>query len=307
MPRSLHTDDRLTSTAGVLAGRGAVITGASQGLGLAIAHAFVAEGASVYICARDGRLLEYARRELIARASEDQRVGAQVADVADPTAVAQLVEAAHEALGELSILVNNAGGYGPKGALGEVAWEEWVQAIQINLFGSALCARAMLPHLRRASRGKIVQLSGGGATSPMPGLSSYAVSKTGVVRLAETLALELRDDGVDVNALAPGALNTRMLDEILEAGPERVGSAYYERSLEQKRTGGASLENAAALAVWLASSASDGITGKLISAVWDPWRSLSEHRGELESDVYTLRRILPSDREMTWGEPDARD
>ena len=123
-----------------------------------------------------------------------------------------------------------------------------------------------------------------------------------MVRFAETLAEELRAHGVDVNAVAPGALNTGMLDEVLSAGPERVGQAYYQQALEQQRSGGVPLERGAELAVWLASASSDGFTAKLVSAVWDPWRELSEHRDELASDVYTLRRILPSDRGFDWGE-----
>jgi NAD(P)-dependent dehydrogenase (short-subunit alcohol dehydrogenase family) len=150
--------------------------------------------------------------------------------------------------------------------------------------------------------GKIVQLSGGGATNPLPGLSAYAASKAAVVRFAETLAEELRERHVDVNAVAPGALNTRMLDEVLAAGPQKVGQAFYERAVQQQRSGGVPLERGAALAVWLASAASDGVTAKLLSAVWDPWSDLSKHLDDLASDVYTLRRIVPGDRGMDWGE-----
>ena len=121
------------------------------------------------------------------------------------------------------------------------------------------------------------------------------------MRFAETLAEELRPHHVDVNAVAPGALNTRMLDEVLASGSEAVGRSFYERSLEQQAQGGMPLERAADLCVFLASAASDGITGKLISAQWDPWPSLAEHRTDLNgSDVYTLRRVLPRDRGFTW-------
>jgi NAD(P)-dependent dehydrogenase (short-subunit alcohol dehydrogenase family) len=136
----------------------------------------------------------------------------------------------------------------------------------------------------------------------MPRLSAYAASKAAVVRFAETLAEELREDRVDVNAIAPGALDTRLLDEVLEAGPELVGRDFHERMLQQKQTGGTPLERGAALAVFLASHASDGITGKLISAPWDVWEDLPTRRDELAgSDVYTLRRIVPADRGLDWG------
>ena len=144
----------------------------------------------------------------------------------------------------------------------------------MNLFGSVLCCRAVLPHFRANGYGKIIQLSGGGATSPLPRLSAYAASKAAVVRFAETLAEELRGTGIDVNAIAPGALNTRLLDEVLEAGPERVGDAFYERALEQRSSGGTPLDVAARLASSSPPATSDGITGKLISAPWDPWEDL---------------------------------
>jgi 3-oxoacyl-[acyl-carrier protein] reductase len=159
------------------------------------------------------------------------------------------------------VLVNNAGVYGPKGLVEEVSWDEWEHAVRVNLFGSVLCSRAVLPHFRANGYGKIVQLSGGGATSPLPRLSAYAASKAAVVRFAETLAEELRGTGTDVNAVAPGALNTRLLDEVLDAGPNRVGESFYERALEQRSAGGTPLDLPARLVVFLASAASDGPQG----------------------------------------------
>lgn len=286
----------------VLAGRAALITGASQGLGLEIARHYLDAGAAVFICGRDEGTLEAAREDLAARAGSAERVGSHAADVSDPADVEALVEAAVARFPELSILVNNAGVYGPKGPIEAVDWEAWRAAIEVNLMGSVLPARAVIPQLRRHGSGKIVQLSGGGATSPLPGLSAYAASKAAVVRFAETLALELAGDRIDVNSVAPGALNTRMLDEVIEAGPEAVGEDFYQRSLEQQRSGGTPLQLGAELAVWLGSAASDGITGKLISAKWDPWRELPDHRDDLDSDVYALRRIVPADRGMDWGD-----
>ena len=199
------------------------------------------------------------------------------------------------------MLVNNAGVYGPKGTIDEVEWEAWAEAIRVNLLGSVLMARAVLPHFKARRYGKIVQLSGGGATAPLPRISAYAASKAGVVRFAETLAEEVRGFGIDVNSMAPGALNTRLLDEVLAAGPEKVGPEFYERALRQDAEGGTPLARGAGLAVFLGSPLSDGITGKLISAVWDPWETLGSHLADLQSsDVYTLRRIAPKDRGLDW-------
>ena len=285
-----------------LSGKRALITGGSEGFGLAVARAFVEEGGDVVLCARRAEPLYRAQQELIETAGRKGRVLAMPADVSSPDHVDRLVEKVLAELGGLDILVCNAGVYGPKGRFHEVDWTEWSDAIAINLMGVALVCRSVLPHFLHQRSGKILVLSGGGATKPLPFLSAYAASKAAAVRLAETLAEELRDSGIDVNAIAPGALNTRLLDEILAAGPEGVGPAFYAQAVRQKAEGGTAMEVGASLSVFLASSASDGITGKLISAVWDPWPTLPEHLEELRnSDIYTLRRIVPDDRGKTWG------
>ena len=284
-----------------LTGLNAIVTGSNQGLGLEIATAFVREGAGVAICARDEAKLSAAAESLRALAAPGARVQAQRCDVSNPAEVTRFVEEAIGALGSIQILVNNAGVYGPKGPSETVEFEEWKRALEINIHGVFLPARAIIPHLKAQGRGKIINLSGGGATAPLPFLSAYAASKAAVVRLTETLAEELRAHAIDVNAVAPGALNTRLLDEVLDAGPETVGAGFYEKALKQKESGGASLEVAASLCVWLASRESDGITGKLISAPWDPWKELAARRERLaKSDDYTLRRIVPEDRGEKW-------
>jgi len=287
----------------LLHGKIAIITGANQGLGLEIARKYVSAGASVVMCARNGDLLLKVREELARELVAGQVIEAIPVDVSDPKSVELLVEAVIQRFGRIDILVNNAGIYGPMGPIEAVDWADWIQAIEINLFGSILMCRAVLPVMKEQQRGKIIQLSGGGATNPMPNISAYAVSKAAIVRFAETLAEEVRAFNIDVNAIAPGALNTRMLDDVLAAGPEKVGQAFFDRSIKQKESGGAGLDQGTDLALFLASAASDGITGKLISAVWDNWEHWPEHFDELNSsDVYTLRRIAGRDRGFLWGD-----
>jgi 3-oxoacyl-[acyl-carrier protein] reductase len=286
-----------------LHGRNAIITGASQGLGLAMAMAYVEAGASVMLCARDEVRLASARGQVAARASAGQRVEVMRADVAAPADAAALVAAALAAFGRVHILVNNAGVYGPMGPIDEVDWAEWIRAMDININGSVLPLRAVLPHFREHRYGKVVQLSGGGATSPLPRIPAYAASKAAIVRLMESIALDVKDDGIDINCIAPGALNTRLMDELIAAGPAKVGAAFYARMKKVAEEGGTPLETGAALAVYLGSAASDGITGRLISAVWDPWETLHDRRGDLDAgDIYTLRRIVPKDRGRAWGD-----
>jgi NAD(P)-dependent dehydrogenase (short-subunit alcohol dehydrogenase family) len=281
-----------------LKSQNALITGASQGLGKEIARQFLAEGANVAICARDPKLLESARAELQVAG---QQVVALPCDVSSESEVNALTEFARRELGSIDILVNNAGIYGPKGQTETVDWRDWTRAIEINLYGVLLPCRAVIPKFKEARRGKIIILSGGGATGPLPFISAYAASKAAVVRLMETLAEELREYAIDVNAIAPGALNTRLLDEVLQAGPGKLGESFYHRAVKQRDSGGVPLEKGARLAVYLAAAESDGITGKLISAQWDPWETLHEHRQDLQSDIYTLRRIVPEDRGKNWS------
>jgi NAD(P)-dependent dehydrogenase (short-subunit alcohol dehydrogenase family) len=274
-----------------------IVTGASQGLGRAIAEEFVKEGAHIAICARDGALLETVKNRLEELAGSGQRILTSAGDVTSPEQMRELFRRTEQEIGLIDVLVNNAGVYGPKGPSESVDLDEWSRALEINLFGTFIPTRFAIAQMKTKGGGKIINLSGGGATNPLPRLSAFAAAKAAVVRLTETLAEELRESAIMVNAVAPGPLNTRLLDEVLEAGPELVGTEFYDKALKQRETGGAPLEKGAALCVYLASSASDGITGKLISALWDPWERLHDFRAQLErSDIYTLRRIVPEDR-----------
>jgi NAD(P)-dependent dehydrogenase (short-subunit alcohol dehydrogenase family) len=285
-----------------LAGRTAIITGASQGLGAAIADHFLEEGANVVLCGRNAGELDAQRRRLAA-VYGDARILAQPADVASRRDVDALFDAAQARFGRLSILVNNAGIYGPMGSIEVVDWDEWAEAIAINLTGNVYCARRAVEAFKPQAYGKILFLSGGGATNPLPGISAYAASKAAIVRFTETLALEVRDWNIDVNAIAPGALMTRLTEQLIAAGPERVGPALHARMVKLKQDGGTPLSLGATLCGYLAGPESDGLTGRLIAAPWDPWPFTEEHRREIaDSDIYTLRRIVPKDRGKPWGD-----
>jgi NAD(P)-dependent dehydrogenase (short-subunit alcohol dehydrogenase family) len=278
-----------------------VVTGASQGLGKAIAREFVSEGSHVALCARDEKLVHAAVDDLMELAHADQIIFGATCDVSVEKDVERFFGEVRFRLGAVNVLVNNAGVYGPKGESEKVNFQEWARAIEINLYGTFLPCRFAIGQMKELRHGKIINISGGGATAPLPRISSYAASKAAVVRLTETLAEELGEFSIDVNAIAPGALNTRLLDEILNAGPDAVGKEFYQKSLKQRDSGGVPLEKAARLCVYLASGMSDGITGRLISAQWDPWENLHEFREQLaKNDVYTLRRIVPEDRGLKW-------
>jgi 3-oxoacyl-[acyl-carrier protein] reductase len=283
-----------------LKGRAAIVTGASIGLGAAIAERFAAEGSSLMICARNGSELEKQRGQL-SKSYPDIAIHAMVADVARESDVDRLFAAAVNAFGKVDILVNNAGVYGPMGSIDQIDWKEWVDAIAINLTGNVYCARKAVQIFRPQHYGKIINLSGGGATNPLPGISAYAASKAAIVRFTETLALEVKADGIDVNAVAPGALMTRLTDQLLAAGPDKVGAGLFERMTKLKSEGGTPLAVGADLCVYLASAESDGVTGRLLAAVWDPWPFTDAIKQDIAAtDIYTLRRIVPGDRGKPW-------
>jgi NAD(P)-dependent dehydrogenase (short-subunit alcohol dehydrogenase family) len=284
-----------------LTGKGILITGGSMGIGKSVALACLQAGADVVICGRDERALASAREELKSGSSTDAKIFAKAADVADSRSVVELFKETVNVLPNFTGLVSCAAITGPTGFLDENDVNEWIATINVNLIGTMLTCRAAIPHFRRTGFGRIVNFSGGGATAPRPRFTAYGAAKAAVVRLTETIAEELSGTNITANAVAPGAVNTRMLEDVLSAGPEAVGEEDYARALKQKSQGGTPPEKAAELCTMLLSDEAQGITGRLISAVWDPWRDLGQRKTELQdSDVYTLRRIVPSDRGLNW-------
>jgi short-subunit dehydrogenase len=281
----------------------ALITGATQGLGKEIAIHFVKEGANVILCARDLQKLEDIKSKLKKIQSHSQVILSKVVDVSLEVDIQNLTKFTFDNCKTCEILINNAGIYGPKGKFEEINIKDWLNTIDINFIGSAMLCHYFLPFFKKQNYGKIIQLSGGGATKPMPNISGYAASKAAIVRLIETLAEENKGYNIDINSVAPGSLNTGMLDEILISGSSKVGEEYFTKALKQKADGGESFEKALSLITFLASSKSDGISGKLISAIWDDWERWPKHKKKLlDSDVYTLRRIIGKDRKMNWGD-----
>lgn len=271
----------------LLQDRVSVITGGSQGIGKAIARAFLAEGCCCLLVARTPDTLEAAVQEM---SSMGPRVLGFRGDVGSEADVKALAGYALRELGTVDILVNCAGVYGPIGPSAEVDPDAWWEALRINLLGTFLCTRFILPEMLRKGRGKVINLAGGGASKPFARFSAYAASKAAVVRLTETLAEETKGSGIDINAIAPGAVNTRLLEHVLEAG-EAAGE-FLQRALKQKAEGGTPPERAVALAVFLASHLSDGLSGRLISAVWDDWQQMDGRIPEImASELYTLRRV----------------
>lgn len=275
-------------TVRALSDKFAIVTGGGRGIGEAIALRFAAEGARLALAARTAADLERVAEACRAAGAE---CSTHVVDVSSRKQVHDFVTS----VGPVDVLVNCAGIYGPIGPLTDNDLDEWEQALRINLLGTLYACREVIPSMVERGRGSIINMSGGGATTPLPNFSLYAVSKAAVVRLTDTLASELKGTGVRLNAIAPGAIDTKLQDQVLTAG-ERAGEIFHRmRSMRESGKGSTPVDVPARLAVFLASDASECLTGRLISAPHDPWESWDAKQIEriASSDWYTLRRLDP--------------
>ena len=272
-----------------LDGQIAVITGSGRGIGRAIALAYAREGAKLALAARSETELQ----ETVSAVSE---LGAEAiavrTDVTSQEDTERLAHRVVERFGRIDVLVNNAGNSGPVGPLHVNDIADWVNTINVNLTGTFLVCRAVIPVMLERSGGKIINLSGAGATNAWSNMSAYCSSKAAVVRLTEVLAQELDGKGITVNALGPGSVHTSMWDRMTEQAAQAGADFIHELGLRVTSGGGASIDECAELAVWLASSESGELTGRLISASTDDFRGLPPRIAEIMAgDAYTLRRV----------------
>lgn len=279
----------------------ALITGGTRGLGETLVRRFWLDGYSLCLVARHAADIDDLIKRLPVR--DKQQTVALPCDMGSPFQVADLIKRVKKACPHLRVLVNNAAVQGPLGPFWELDFSAWQKTLQIDLLAPVALCQGLVPLLRNDDTGgSIINLAGGGAAGPRANLSAYATAKAGLVRFSETIAEELRATGIRVNCIAPGAMKTQLLVELLAEG-NAAGEREHAAASKVFEEGGASMDRVADLALFLASDASKGITGKLISAVWDDWEYWPEHLAELSSsDAYTLRRIAGRDRGFAWGD-----
>jgi NAD(P)-dependent dehydrogenase (short-subunit alcohol dehydrogenase family) len=267
-----------------------VITGGSLGIGFAVAQKCVEEGATVIIAARNKENLSNALEKLKSKSSKNHQ--SYSLDISNISEIRKFAEWCMNNHTKINGIVNCAGVYGPIGNIMNVDMEQFTKAININFLGTVYMCNIFAPLLKNETRKKIVNFSGGGAATPFPNYSAYATSKAAIVRLTENIAIELSEYNIDVNCIAPGFVITRLHEETLTAGIEAAGKSFYEGTKKQIESGGVPPEKAADLTTFLLSKKSDNITGKFISAPWDPWKedSFAEELKN-DKDLATLRRI----------------
>jgi NAD(P)-dependent dehydrogenase (short-subunit alcohol dehydrogenase family) len=278
-----------------------IITGASRGLGKAFAEKFWSAGWNLVLVSRD--IADLNRLTNSFEIKNNQEIFCFSVDLSKPHEVMNFTENVKLIKKNLKVIINNAAIHGPIGPISTGSSQDWQDTIQVNFLSPVLICKDLIDFMSDPEGGAIINISGGGATSPRINFSAYASSKTALVRFSETLSLELINKNIRVNCISPGAMRTQLLEELLIKGSSLVGDKEFESAQKVLSTGGASLESVAELALFLASDDSNGITGKLISAQWDDWRDFPNHLKELNSsDIYTLRRIVAKDRGFDWGD-----
>jgi NAD(P)-dependent dehydrogenase (short-subunit alcohol dehydrogenase family) len=274
---------------GSLAGQVALVTGGGRGLGRTFAQTLAAAGAAVAVAARSRREVE----ETVALIGDGGGWAMAVPlDVTNPAAVARAVGDVQRAWGPVDLLINNAGVSGPLGPIAGTDPAEWWHAIDVNLRGVFLCARAVLPAMVAQGRGRIINVASSAGTVPWPYVSAYAISKAAVLHFTENLAKETRKQGITVFTIHPGIVRTAMLEEVLRIdAPSDAPGGLVRDWFRDRLAEGQEVppECAAELVLLLARGEADGLSGRYLS-VYDDVRALIARADEIRRDnLYTLR------------------
>lgn len=261
-----------------------ILTGSTSGLGSEIFNQLLNQKYNLILISKN-------KKKLIKQKNIKDKINSKIhvyhCDLSNINSVKKVMNKILKKFKYIDVLINNAGIWGPIGKFHNIDWNKWIEAININLLSSAYLIKSVLPGMRKRKKGKIIQLSGGGATKSMPNFSSYSVSKTGIVRFVETVARENKKFNIKINSLAPGAMNTNMLEIALKAGKKKVGE-NYKNLIRQKKNGGAGFKKAIKLIIFLLND--NKINGRLISAIWDKYEGKNFQKKLKNKYNFTLER-----------------
>ena len=281
-----------------MSGKTCLITGSSRGLGKYLANFFLKTGHNLILVSSQKENLEKTYKEF--KKKHKKQVHIVVTDLSKDGFEKELFRRIDGLNTQVSILVNNAAIQGPIGPFVESSSAEWKKTFNINLFAPAIISSEIVKRMDKKG-GTILNISGGGAAGLRPNFSAYASSKTALVRFSETLAAELKNQNINVNAIAPGPMPTDMLKEVVSLSPKEVGEEEFENA-SRVLSGEGDMEIVAKLCYFLCYEGRN-ITGRFISAKWDNWSEWNNYLDELNfTDLYTLRRIIGKDRGKTWGD-----
>lgn len=241
--------------------RKVLVTAGASGIGLEIVRAFGATGARVYTCDIDEAAL--------ARAAEEMPgLHTSVCDIGDRVATETMVADAAMRLGGIDVVVNNAGIGGPTQPVAELDPEDWERVLRVDLTGPFLVTRAAIPHLMRSDAGVVINMSSAAGRFGYPNRSPYAAAKWGLIGLTKTLSMELGEHGIRVNAIAPGAVDGRRIQQVFEGRAQASGQTVEEVArlamTNQSIKRLVDPRDIAALAVFLASDAGKSISGQVL-------------------------------------------
>lgn len=253
-----------------------ILTGSSSGIGKWVAEFLSANNHEIWG---------------LSRSPQNEKFRTSICDVSNwnqTLKVAQEVKSTWKSVDALICAAGSQGAIGPAMALDPLIWSNTVSS---NLNSTFFPIRAFFESF--SSHAKVICFSGGGSTQSRPNYSAYGVAKTAIVRLVENLADEWSEKTFDINAIAPGAFYTRMTEETIALGPQVVGQKEYDFGVQIKNGGSASRDNLLGLINFLLSQQSNGLRGRLISALWDDWQDYSSCIKQIgQSDSLKLRRTL---------------
>ena len=281
----------------ILKDKVAIITGGSRGIGKAIAERFAEEGCNLMLASRTKSELEKTAESIISQFSVS--VSSCQTDIGNEDEVKSIVQQTITKFGKIDILVNNAAVIGPMGEISQIDGQEFFNTLKNNIGGTVFCTKAVIPHMKSQGQGSIINLSGGGGLSHLPYYDAYSASKAAIVRLTENFAIELENFNINVTAISPGAVNTKMFTEQLEADKNSIGNKNWNDLQNRLASGGDSIEKAPELALFIASENRKEFNGKVISATWDDWEKISNNKEKIiNTDIFQMRRIVPKDRDI---------